>query len=160
MDEVELVFVATNYLKELGYKINENNIIAKDKIVSFSNIEFNKRKNDSKNNIIISDIDVFIDKNIVLVMETTSSFLFNNMTDFYLENNSNLSEKITSTKYSFTKNKDKVLSSCNKIVTNLFNGDTINKVSNNYMKSIEVDQDYQLTDGYPYKKNDKKLIKE
>ena len=160
MDEVELVFVATNYLKELGYKINENNIIAKDKIVSFSNVEFNKRNNDSRKSIIISDIDVFIDKNIVLIMESTSSFLFNNMRDFNKEKSSNLSEKITSIKYSFTKHKNKVLGTCNKNVTNLYNGDIINKVNNEYMKVIEVDQDYQLTDGYPYKKNDKKLIKE
>lgn len=160
MDEVELVFVATNYLKELGYNINEDNVSVKDKIVSFSNVEFNKRKNDSRKNIIISDIDVFIDKNIVLIMETSSSFLFNNMRDFNMDNSSNLSEKITSTKYSFTKHKNKVLGTCNKTVSNLYNGDIINKVNNNYMKSIEVDQDYQLTDGYPYEKNDKKLIKE
>ena len=160
MDEVELVFVATNYLKELGYKINEENIIVRDKIVSFRNVEFNKRKNDSRKNIIISDIDVFIDKSIVLVMESTSSFLFNNMRDFNKDNSSNLSEKITSTKFSFTKHKNKVLGACTRNVTNLYNGDIINKVSNNYMKSIEVDQDYQLTDGYPYKKNVKELIKE
>ena len=160
MDEVELVFVATNYLKELGYKVNEKNIIVKDKIVSFSNIEFNKRKQDSRKNIIISDIDVYIDKSIVLVMESTSSFLYDNMRDFNKDNNSNLSEKITSTKYSFTRHKNKVLGTCNKSITNLYNGDIINKVNNNYMKSIEVDQDYQLTDGYPYKNKVKELIKE
>ena len=160
MDEVELVFVATNYLKELGYTIDESNVLVKDKIVTFKNVKMKKLDNDSRTNIVVSDIDVFIDNSLVLIMETSSSFLYNNMRDFYKEESSRLSEKMISTKYSFTMHDGRVIKSCNRKIVNLYHGNIIDQVNNNYTKTIEVDNNYQLTDGFPYKNKDKKLIKE
>ena len=160
MDEVELISVANNYLNELGYDLDEKTALVNDKIVSYRNVKKEKLDNDPRNNIIINDIDVFIDNNIVLVMETSSSYLYFNRRDFSRDECSRLSEKIISTSYSFTKVRDRVIKSCNRKVTNLLNGNIVNKLNNSYMDSIEVDLNYKLTDGYPFKRKDKKLIKE
>ena len=53
-----------------------------------------------------------------------------------------------------------MIKTCNQKLTKLFNGKVENQINNSYMDSIEVDQDYELTDGYPSKRKDKKLIKE
>lgn len=160
MDEVELAFVAKNYLKKLDYKIDLDNLSVKDKIVSFKNVRLNKNNEDSRKNIVINDVDVFIDNDLVLIMDTTSSYLFYNRRDFSRDEKSRLFESIISTKYSFTKVNDRVIKSCHKNVTNLINGKTISKLNNEFMDSIEVDNNYELTDGYPVKNLSKKLIKE
>jgi len=160
VDEVELVFIAANYLKELGYTIDKNNVYVKDNIVNFRNVKINKLDKDSRTNIVISDISVYVDQSLINITENTSSFLFNDMRDFNKDESSRLSEKNISIKYSFTKHNDKVIKSCTKKITNLYNGNVVEQINNDYMKTIVVDKDYKLTDGFPFNKKAKKLIKE
>ena len=160
MDEVELIFLASDYLKELGYEINKDNFVVKDKIVSLKEVKMESNKNDSRKSISVDDIDVFIDDNIIFIIDTSSNYLFFNRRDFSRDKYSRLTEKIVSTTYSFTKVNDRVIKTCNQKLTKLFNGKVENQINNSYMDSIEVDQDYELTDGYPSKRKDKKLIKE
>jgi len=160
VDEVELIFLASNYLKELGYEINEDNFVVKDKTVSLKDVRMESNKNDSRKSISVDDIDVFIDDSIIFIIETFSNYLYYNRRDFSRDEHSRLSEKIVSTTYSFTKVNDRVIKSCNQKMTKLFNGKIEKQINNSYMDSIEVDPDYVLTDGYPFKRKDKKLIKE
>ena len=161
MDEVELIELAKNYLLGLGYNIDKFDEYNKNNMVCFKYTEIEKNvSSDYQNKIFIYDISVlFINDNLITVIDNSCCFYYNDLNDFYKNDKSKLLEQRYNNTISFNHLKDSVIIFRDLDLIELFNGNEINNVREYITEKVDVDFEYNLKDGFPNKiKNNSKII--
>ena len=161
MDEVELIGLACSYLEELDYDIDSStDVVVKNNNVSFhkNTVSFQKILSAEETNkvlkyISIMNIDFYIDDKQVMINDKTSRFLYKDYMDFNKNDSSKLTEFVSDTEISFSRLKDNVIKSTKSEFNISYNGKNNYSSNSSNIEIIEVDSNYELTDGYPIKKH-------
>ena len=161
VDKVELLNTGLLYLKELGYKFNNQTVVKiKNNSINVKLIDYNFHEDNFNYDLIVNDINVLLEKDLVIISDTCDSYLNTDYSNILRNKKKNnpinpINEIITT--IVFSKIDDSVLQSYYMIANN---NNKFKTISDKYTNTIVVGDEFDLLKEFPKEKLNKELIKE